>query len=120
MPDVPTPNLINNCARALDTLADKLDRSASVERKSEHLFTHARRFAAQAMRTLLAAADARALACPPWGALIDRNDEGSLLLVWKLFACSWLRAVRPDFFATDAGMRDFPPIKHDAQGRILG
>ncbi len=142
MPDTPNALQLQNWAQVFKDLADKLDRAATVERKPEHLATHASRLAAQAMRTLLAVADAGALQIPfrdPSAAVVevknaagerlpltgrplplDTNDESHLLLAWKLFACPWLRHKRPDAFPPDAGVRDFPPVKVDAQGRILG
>lgn len=128
-------------AEAFEDLADKLGRAALNERKPQHLSTHAERMAAHAMRTLLAAADAGILRLPfrdPSQAVVQmqsadgsmravgrlapmsETDEGSLLQMWKFFACPWLRALKPEAFPPDAGMRDFPPVMTDAQGRILG
>jgi len=53
--------------------------------------------------------------CDPDGTL--RDDTAFAL--WKLHICAGLRSIRHELKA-DAGAFDFPGVKTDAQGRIIG
>jgi hypothetical protein len=121
---------LDNYATTFDTLAGKLNATRNLEQKPQHLWTHARRFAAQAMRTFLAAVNDGLLPFPPqirWENdklcivpfVYDANENG-LVNAWKFLACSWVRSKRPRDFLLDAGQRDFPQVKRDAEGRVLG
>ena len=75
--------------------------------------------AVHACKVLLDAAAAGA-PIPGGGRVLgSRRTEDALLFNWKFFFTTWLRSCAPGEFRADAGAFDFPPVKHDDQGRML-
>jgi hypothetical protein len=111
-------------ARRLESLAQEIERARQQETKPKHLFVHARRAAVQAAKILLDAVDAGADLLGPLRPgpriKLDRSNDQQLLSYWQLLAMPWLRSKCPSEFAADAGAFDFPNVKTDAKGQVLG
>ena len=122
-------------SKQFEAITRELERARVQETKPKHLFVHMRRAVIQAARLLLEAMDAGRFDRPkkardfigPFGNAkggvpipIDQLPDDQLLLIWRFLAVPWLSTEYLSEFKADAGAYDWPKVKTDAKGRLLG
>jgi hypothetical protein len=106
--------------------ADEFDHIRRREATSHSAWVHGRRIAVRAVRHLITAESAGAGIlggfAPGAGvfAPIEQSDTDRLYWYWRFTVTQLLRQRLPDAFAADAGAYDFPRVKTNAKGQVLG